>query len=103
MGSHLTRVHALPGGRGCTAGIPRLLLLSPDLGQLPRSVEKQVGGVPVPAPTELEHILLVHGAHVIIVTLEPGLTLLPHPAHVVTAATGPALVCQHGLELMIYI
>merc|ERR1719221_57259 len=95
MASLLTRVHALPSGSRCAV---LGLLLAPDLRQLPGPVEEEVGGVPVPAPAQLEYVLLVHGAHVVIVTLEPGLALLSHPAHVVTAVTRPPLVCQHGLE-----
>ena len=84
-------------GVGCCGCGGLLGPLAPLLGQLPGPVEEEVGGVPVPAPGQLEHVLLVHRGHVVVVTLQPGLALLPHPAHVVTAVAGPALVCQHGL------
>lgn len=53
--------------------------------------------MPVAAAGQLEDVLLVDRRHVVVVTLEPVLPLLPHPANVVAGVTGAALVCQHSL------
>ena len=73
-------------------------LLAPLLSQLPRAIHQQVGGVPVPPTRQLKNIFLMHRADLIIITLEPGVPLLPDPAHVVPAVAGPALVGQHRLQ-----
>ena len=54
--------------------------------------------MPVSTAGELQHVLLVDRAHVVVVALEPGLPLLSDPAHVVAAVAGPALVGEDGLE-----
>ena len=54
--------------------------------------------MPVSTPGQLQDVLLVDRTHVVIVTLQPSLSLLADPAHVVAAVAGPALVSEDGLQ-----
>jgi hypothetical protein len=41
--------------------------------------------VPVPAPRELEDVLLVDRAHILVITHQPRVPLLPHPSAIHSA------------------
>ena len=54
--------------------------------------------MPVSTARELQDVLLMDRTDVVIVALEPGLSLLSDPAHVVAAVAGPPLVSEDRLE-----
>merc|ERR1719370_2828468 len=60
------------------------------LGKFPGSIDEEVSRVPVSPSRELQHIFIV--------ALQPVLSLLPDPAHIMTGITGSPLVCQNCLK-----
>lgn len=57
--------------------------------------------MPVATTAELQYVLGRDDADVLVVALEPRITLLPDPGNVVTAVARPALMCQHRLESVV--